>query len=301
MEEIKTIFCLKCKLLYKNRDSHIIEHKKNLIDIPQTLLKQFCFDSCLGVGSYSAVFSVIDIEEENNEKLALKYFQYNKDSDISMEIEKLKQLNHPNIINPRRSIKKQLEGYIAVISECADYDLGEWLAKNQENSKIYEIILQICEGLNFIHNSQLIHGDLKPGNILIRKEKIKIVDVGLIKLRNSNQAKEWSALGEVAYNNMYLAPEYLKNIENREKFKYSDKLDIWGLGIIIHELVTKGKHPFQDNQNDSLRENVLANKLFIDKGINTESAVYSIILSYSKINFIFKFLKFFRLFKAKSM
>ena len=147
-----------------------------------------------------------------------------------------------------------------------------------DKSKIYDVIIQICEGLNHMHNIPLLHRDLKPGNILIMNDKVKIIDFGLSKLKNSDSAKEWSTTAGVAGTKKYLPPECLKNIDSTD-IKINDKVDIWSLGVIIHQLVTGRKHPFQENENDPWTENVITNKMFIDKSINKDSAVYQIILS----------------------
>ena len=116
-----------------------------------------------------------------------------------------------------------------------------------EEKTIYKIILDICEGLKEIHANNLIHRDLKPSNILINKNnKIKIINFGFSEKCELN-GKYDKAFEKAQY---YIAPEVIKGEKN------NNKIDIWALGCIIYELLTR-KICFQAKSLSGLEKNIL--------------------------------------------
>ena len=118
--------------------------------------------------------------------------------------------------------------------EYCETDLKKFI-DNHKNKKefidekiIYNFVLELCLGIKEIHKHNLIHRDLKPENIFIKDNKIKIGDFGISKQLQISEKYAFSAVGT----NFYMAPEIIKGE------KYNTKIDIWGLGCIIYELLT---------------------------------------------------------------
>lgn len=115
-----------------------------------------------------------------------------------------------------------------------------------------QVLLQIAEGLKYIHETPFLHRDIKPNNILISKAAggagstclVKLADFGLSRRVPSND-KSFSASGKKG-TNTYMAPEYLKwSHESDEKpLRISVKIDIFSGGCTFFFYVTKGVHPF---------------------------------------------------------
>ena len=110
--------------------------------------------------------------------------------------------------------------------------------------RITDISIQICEGLNEAHSKGITHRDIKPENILIdEKEKVKIVDFGLAKVKNISKGitKQDSTVGTLKY----MSPEQIRNqnVDHRS--------DIWSFGVILYEMIT-GKYPFKGEHDASL-------------------------------------------------
>lgn len=98
--------------------------------------------------------------------------------------------------------------------------LRKWFNKHRDNSKNHIIAIKIIKGLAQIHNKGLIHGDLKPGNILINLEPFKVVigDLGLVSPHKYSRC-HYTALP-------YRDPVIMENSTH----------DIFSLGIIFLEL-----------------------------------------------------------------
>jgi serine/threonine protein kinase/tetratricopeptide (TPR) repeat protein len=98
------------------------------------------------------------------------------------------------------------------------------------------IAKQVCEGLVEAHKLDVVHRDLKPGNIMIDKEgNVRIMDFGI--------ASSLSTKGITGVGVMIGTPEYMSP-EQVEAKEVDQRSDIYSLGIMLYEMVT-GKVPFE--------------------------------------------------------
>lgn len=95
--------------------------------------------------------------------------------------------------------------------------------------KILEVTSQICQALAHLHDRGIIHGDLKPSNILIENDRIKLVDFGLACLDSARPTCRTLP---------YLAPEIISGGD------LTPRSDLYSLGVLLFELTT-GQLPFQ--------------------------------------------------------
>ncbi len=124
------------------------------------------------------------------------------------------------------------------------YKLGslkDYITRNFYNIKWNEklnILIHIVQGLNHLHNQNIIHRDFHSGNILYENEiDIVISDLGISKSSIDNEDDE--IYGVISY----VAPEILQGKE------YTTASDIYSFGMIMWELIT-GRLPFWDQNND---------------------------------------------------
>ena len=112
-----------------------------------------------------------------------------------------------------------------------NYNLFTW------EGRLY-IIQRICSGIRSIHNYGLIHKDLHPGNVFIDSTFAYIGDFGFCMPANETSSKS-NIYGVMPY----MAPEILRGEE------YTQKSDIYSLGIIINEVISIIP-PFNKEQHD---------------------------------------------------
>lgn len=126
------------------------------------------------------------------------------------------------------------------IQELADYDLARVIYSSIQFSEfhIQNFVYQILCGLKYIHTADVIHRDLKPGNILVTLQGVlKICDFGLARGINPKYFKQKSApITNYVATRWYRAPELM--LSNK---RYSKAVDMWAVGCILAELY--GRRP----------------------------------------------------------
>ncbi|ERL92363.1 hypothetical protein D910_09677 [Dendroctonus ponderosae] len=101
------------------------------------------------------------------------------------------------------------------------------------------------DGIVYLHESNVIHRDVKGSNILLTKEgEVKLCDFGLGKKLTQNDDKLYDCVGS----SCWMAPELVTaNKEDSEKGFYDNRVDVWALGITAIELA-EGAAPFRNMQ-----------------------------------------------------
>jgi len=173
--------------------------------------------------------------KENKSKVSIKIIsKKNLRTDelesILAEVEILQFCNHKNIGQVIDTFNTVDTLYI-VLEFIENGTLFEFLIKNHDiltYQMIKQLIREIAEGINYLHENNIMHRDLKPENIMINESKeVKIVDLGFGKIIGKEQ-KIHERLGTLSY----IAPEvYQSKGYNREA-------DIWSLGLIVYYLLS---------------------------------------------------------------
>src|SRR6185295_858974 len=107
--------------------------------------------------------------------------------------------------------------------------------KRLDYARIISIAKQICRGLKYAHQNEIVHRDIKSGNIMVEAgDKVYISDFGIAKVID---APSITTTGMAMGTPEYMAPEQC------EGGVVDGQTDLYGLGCIIYEMVT-GRPPF---------------------------------------------------------
>ena len=214
---------------------------KNGYEVP--FIDKYTPIKLIGQGHFGLVLSVID--NENNKKMAVKIIKKENFSDefYLSESQLLNKLNHERIIKLYEVI--DTADYLFIFTELClggslkDYIISKYNSNSNyfmKDSEISAIIKNIMQGVEYLANNGIIHCDLKPENIMFRKENdinsLVLCDLGLAKenIGNSFIDKKCGTL-------LFMAPEVIMNRP------YDSLVDIWSIGIIMYILESGGSHP----------------------------------------------------------
>lgn len=195
--------------------------------------------SPLGRGAYSIVYKVKN--RVTNDFYALKIVNKHKATSsrvskrIENEIALQSSLNHPNIVKLIKSFEDH-ENFYLLLELCPGGELFSHLKSSgkfsEEETK--KLASDIVEGLKYLHSKNILHRDLKLGNILLTADKsAKIADFGLA-AQLSDLSEERSTLCGTPN---YISPEIIA------RKPYGLASDLWSLGCIIFACLT-GHPPF---------------------------------------------------------
>lgn len=147
-------------------------------------------------------------------------------------------LEHPNIVSIYEVDQVETLHYFTM-NYFEGVTLDTW-TKTRPNdlADTIQVLIQLCEGIDYAHQRGIIHRDLKPANILVNQDgTVQIIDFGLAKEFNGLRT---AITGEQLIGTpQYMAPEQL--LGNQAKF--GPKSDIYAIGAVLYELVTDRK-PF---------------------------------------------------------
>ncbi|CAF4568757.1 unnamed protein product [Rotaria sp. Silwood1] len=201
-------------------------------------------------------------EKSTQHFLAAKFIQLNKEQDrieALNEIEIMKALQHPRLLQLYDAF--ETKGNICLIMELISG--GELFERVIDDDfilteRLCELyMMQICEGVSFMHSCNIVHLDMKPENILCVNRgghRIKIIDFGLArKFDPSKQLKVLFGTPE------FVAPEVI----NFDRVGFGT--DMWSVGVICYVLLS-GLSPFMgENDNDTYANINRANYDFDDE------------------------------------
>ena len=205
----------------------------------------------LGRGAFGTVFRGKSIVNPDLH-VAIKAFK-KKDlvSDnmraIEGEIKNLRSLDHPNIVKYYEAVEDSKNIFI-VTEFCQGITLAKYLAEHDEpipEEEAAYILEQLLSATNHCHSNKIVHRDIKPDNIMIDKfSNVTLLDFGLSKLTGKK-----GYLKSAAGCPFFVAPEVLK--EN-----YSNKWDIWSLGVILY-IMLSGNMPFGGENAEEIIKSIL--------------------------------------------
>ena len=236
---------------------------------PEPKISDFQILKELGAGSFGHVYLVshkitkaqyaikaIDKRDKSNQN-EKPYFR--------REIEVMYKIHHPNVVKLFGHFEDNNYCYFIMeyIEKGNIYNLIPHDGKKKLNTKIVaSLIKDVISAVYYLHHMKpiIIHRDIKPENVLLGEGLVsKLTDFGW-----SNYMQEDEKRKTVCGTPIYLAPEIIK------EEGHDEKVDIWCIGVLLFELIT-GNVPFQGNDLESLKENILHLRIAWPKDINTDA------------------------------
>src|SRR5687768_16104775 len=216
---------------------------------PDSILSHYRILSKIGAGGMGEVYLAQDTSELGR-TVALKILpsavaqDKNRLQRFTLEARTVSNLNHPNILTVYEFGQSESACFIA--TEYIDgVTLRQHLSERRlKLIEILDVVIQIVAALNAAHEAGITHRDVKPENVMLRKDNIvKVLDFGLAKLSQASLATNESAGSEAttqlqAVNTNpglvmgtvnYMSPEQsiAKDVDHRT--------DIWSLGVLLYE------------------------------------------------------------------
>ena len=194
----------------------------------------------LGSGGFGRVYLAHDTFLDM--KVALKIVNaddFPEHYSLLKEVKKGISLNHTNLVRyldafelkETTSFGEVQNWQVAVMEYVPDGELTAIVFKELSFEQQHNLVLQLLDGLNYLHKEGIIHRDLKPSNILLHKRNNeyvpKICDFGISKQITGKSSQLSQTIGSPSY----VPPEYFDN-DKRVSFGS----DLWSFGVLLYEL-----------------------------------------------------------------
>ncbi|HEV7805204.1 MAG TPA: protein kinase [Solirubrobacteraceae bacterium] len=168
---------------------------------------------------------------------------------VAEEVRFNEQVDHPRLIRTFETFvledrqQPALHGTVVLAMERAETSLQDVLAGVTPPDPAPDaprIVAEICEALAHVHSQGWVHGDLKPGNVLLMQDgSVRLADFGLARELNGTHAYA-PRLGT----SDYLPPEWWTERIGAAGIATRPTADIWALGVTAHQLLTGGMFAF---------------------------------------------------------
>lgn len=222
--------------------------------LPYELQSSYSEPSFVGEGGFGRVFKA---KRKDGMEVAIKIpknFDKRSEKIFVSEVSNWSQLDHPHIV--------KLFGFKILPIPYLEMEYCEESLphKKQPNEVAVAVIYEIAQALGYAHQKNIIHGDIKTSNIMIKNGVYKISDWGLSKITTDGSVTLSGATPQ------YAAPEQI----SREFGRSDERTDIYQLGTVFYELLT-GKVPFEGEMSE-IYGSILTSQATPPSEINPESA-----------------------------
>ncbi len=168
-------------------------------------------------------------------------------------------VHHPNVVDVLDSGFDPDAGGFYIVQELLEgEDLRARLAREGKLAPetAVELMVGVADGLTAVHEHQIVHRDVKPGNIFIARSPDgtaapKVIDFGVSKLLDEPTTTD-TTTGEVLGTPRYMAPEQLRGERDIDA-----RADVWGAGAVLYEALA-GRAPFDATNHNLLVFEVLS-------------------------------------------
>jgi len=216
-----SIIVLSSAAVARARKTSAKEKSKPKMEFPETLLQKYDVTGLIGEGRFSIVFRCV--RKGDKKVVAVKVPKAEEVSGKSFveEVNNWRKLKHTNVLE---LYDYNVLPYPHIEMEICDTSLDRVAEKLTEKEKL-RVLVKVAQALSYAHSKGVVHGDLKPSNILIKYEDGRIYP----------KVGDWG----LGYTPAYSPPEVVF-----ERKKPDFQSDVWSFGVVAYELL-KGTNPFK--------------------------------------------------------
>jgi serine/threonine-protein kinase len=201
----------------------------------------------LGQGGMGAVYKVEHLAMGKHAAMKLLHPGLTQDAEVHRrfrrEAEAVSRLSHPNTVQVFDFGESR--GFMYLVMELVrGEDLGVILRRDGPLPfrRTRRILTQVCDALSEAHDAGVVHRDLKPENLLVARTRdghdlVKVLDFGLAKLRDVEEANQVTARGSLIGTPFYMSPEQIRGED------LDARSDLYSLGAVAYRILT-GEHPY---------------------------------------------------------
>jgi serine/threonine protein kinase len=157
--------------------------------------------------------------------------------------------DHANLIRTRAVLTlsepgdPRLDGAVVLVMDRAETSLRQLLVDAPDGAALDDadrILAEVCRALAAMHERGWIHGDLKPGNVLLMADgSVRLADFGL-----TAQVEGTHAYVPRIGSSDYLPPEWWSERVGERGIPQRPSADVWAFGVLAHQVLTGGQYPF---------------------------------------------------------
>lgn len=217
--------------------------------VGRTINDRYRLESLVGDGGMGTVYRAYDLNLERAVAIKLMHAHYARQAEfrarLVQEAKTAAQMDHPSVVRIY-DFGDSEEGLFIAMEYVDGGSLRDHLQRLQRLQKFLplaqslQIAAQIADALQYAHSRGIIHRDVKPGNIILKRLsqpddpeeqpfRAVLTDFGLVKLQEgTSMTQSGTTLGTP----MYMSPE---QCDGR---KLDGRSDLYGLGVVLYELVT---------------------------------------------------------------
>lgn len=213
----------------------------------------------LGKGGFAKVYLCTALDTNKNYAIKIvpkaNLIKARARQKLQAEIKIHRTLKHPYICEYKHFFEDRHNCYI-LLELCELQSMNELIRRRKRltEPEVQYFMLQLIDGTTYMHSNNVIHRDLKLGNLFLNKDLVmKIGDLGLAtKLTNAEDRRR-----TICGTPNYIAPEIIdgKNGGNGHSFE----VDIWSMGVILYTLLV-GKPPYESKDVKATYQRILRNE-----------------------------------------
>lgn len=213
------IFCTPHPLMSKHR----VPRDPKLLRVGGRLGK-YKLTRRLGEGAFARVYAAFDTIEQRHVALKIPHTPDQETLDDALrEVRVMGKLGHPHILALRSA--DFIDGHLVLTFPLGGESLDERLKRRVGRRRAVQYARQLLEGLAHAHDRKVVHRDIKPDNILVFSDGLRISDFGAA--RASCRTRYGTSVGTIGY----MAPE-------QGLGRSSPRADVFSMGLVLYRMTT---------------------------------------------------------------